>query len=766
MTPSQIIKRPFFIPLVLLMVFLFVKDRFWGTQNTSHDLKKTHIYEGIIVENPEIKNEKIKHVVFITSIDGQKNIVKEKIILTTPLAQNDPLFLKNEIIKWEGKLKEPTSYKTPGVFDYKKYLFRKGITATFFAKDASLIQSLKKPKVTWWENENNKIKHKIKSCRGGPECPPTTESQSILHAILWGEESGITKDTTELFRKYGLSHLLVISGLHFVTLGYLAFVFFMSLFKLSSNLLLHFPCRRVSAGLTFIVLTLYYFFCETNPSITRSYIGASLFLFALVLEKQYDLLNILFLAGCVILVTDPSSLFDPSFQFSFLAVSSLFFIYPKFSEKFDFLKNNFDKKDKKSFIKRFGKNILQKIMALFLANLSITLGLTPFLIYHFHEISWNGLMMNLWAVPLVEAVIVPVGLVGLVVSLFSQVLSGFIFKVDLWLIDFFLYLLKNVFNFLPNPSLVFMPRWFEMVSYYGLILSFLLVVSKKIKLVLRTTCFLIFIGSVFFWVWNFYSDKFEITQIDVGQGDSILINLPSQKYILIDGGGSPYFDTGENTVLPFLLHQRIPYLSAVVATHADTDHYLGLISVLKRYRVHELWWNGFDKNDPLYAELFETAKKYGVKIRALKANDIILWEGSSITTLSPFHDHNSVTEWKDNNQSLVLQIASNKHTALFTGDIEKSKEEELVKIYGSKLKSDYLKTPHHGSKSSSSELFLKTVSPQRATLGAGVNNRFGHPHFSIIERYKNLGVKMYRTDIDGTVKIGFSKKIEEKIISP
>lgn len=716
-------------------------------------LDRKRSFEGEIVEAPQMKGDKIKLTLSLNRVlTSPPRETFGKILLTLLGDATD--LRKGDQIRFATKLKEPLNYKNPGGFDYVRYLKRKGIAATAFIKSEKSIGLLERAPLSPWERGITRFKEKTKerlSQQGN------REGQGIIVALLWGDHSLLDLKTKELFRSQGINHLLIISGLHFAIFSFLVFQFILNLTRLFPRLLLLLNVRKLAAVGTLLFLTLYYFFCEPSPSITRAYIAIVCYLVALLLNRSRDWLNVLFLAALIILVIEPANLFNLSFQFSFTAVLSLVLIFPVLRRRIVKAQDR-EEEGKQPRYKRASRWVLGKFVDLFLVNLSIFIGLTPLLIFYFHRLQGFSILMNLWAVPYFEIFVVPLGLIALVIQMISPSFSSLLFSLDLEFIRGTLWMLQKASDSLPQPWLVFPPRPWELLVYYILVLTLILQIRPRFKKTIVFAILVIFLADVGWTLRSMYvGDEFKITHLDVGQGDSLLVELPGAKRVLVDGGGSPFFDIGENVLIPFLLYKRIPHLDAVCATHSDLDHYGGLVSLIKNYRIQELWWNGVPDQSPAYRELFELAKSRGVKIVSLK---------KGMTFSVGLKDHFDVLspgevarkEKKDNNHSLVFRIAAQGHTALLTGDIEKSIEQRLIRNNSPTLKADYLKVPHHGSKTSSSKAFLQKVQPKLATASMRYQNWFGHPHPYVLGRFKDLGIPFYRTDHHGAIEIDFKEK--------
>jgi competence protein ComEC len=251
--------------------------------------------------------------------------------------------------------------------------------------------------------------------------------------------------------------------------------------------------------------------------------------------------------------------------------------------------------------------------------------------------------------------------------------------------------------------------------------------------------------------------RLEVSVLDVGQGDSIFTAFPDGRTMLIDGGGQPGsewvgghrsgVDIGEQVVSPYLWSRGVKSLDVVALTHAHHDHLDGLHSVLENFRVRELWV-GHDEETPAYESLRREARRRGVAIVHQTSGEHFNWAGVDGDFLWPA-DATAVAQ-ASNDDSLVLRLADNQMRFLLPGDIQNKVEDKLVKDRAP-LAADFLKVPHHGSKTSSTELFLAAVAPRVAVVSVGDANPFGHPAANVVERYEHFGVRLFRTDRDGAV---------------
>lgn len=249
----------------------------------------------------------------------------------------------------------------------------------------------------------------------------------------------------------------------------------------------------------------------------------------------------------------------------------------------------------------------------------------------------------------------------------------------------------------------------------------------------------------------------EVTVLDVGQGDSIFTAFPDGRTMLVDGGGlagaewyggyRTGIDVGEEVVSPYLWSRGLKKLDILALTHAHHDHLDGLRAVLANFHVAQLWV-GRDEETPAYEGLLAQARAGGVSISHEFAGSKFDWDGVEGRVLWP--QDPSATSTASNNNSLVLRLTDGKITFLLPGDVEQKVEAELVH-QGESLTADFLKVPHHGSKTSSTEAFLDAVAPKVAVISVGEANPFGQPFPDVVERYHTWGARLFHTDRDGAV---------------
>ena len=243
----------------------------------------------------------------------------------------------------------------------------------------------------------------------------------------------------------------------------------------------------------------------------------------------------------------------------------------------------------------------------------------------------------------------------------------------------------------------------------------------------------------------------EVIFFDVGQGDAIFIETPKKHQILIDGG--------PGVVILEKLAKSMPFydrtIDLIILTHPEFDHLSGFNEVLKKYKVSNILWTGIVRDTAEYKEWKKLIEEEKAEIFIAKAGQKILWESETnnyMEVLYPFENLEGKVFEDSNNTSIISKLVFGKNSFLFTGDAYKNVEGELINKKA-EIDSDVLKVSHHGSKTSSSEEFIKSVSPQIAVISAGIGNKYGHPHQEVLELLEKYDIKILRTDKDGDIKI-------------
>lgn len=241
-----------------------------------------------------------------------------------------------------------------------------------------------------------------------------------------------------------------------------------------------------------------------------------------------------------------------------------------------------------------------------------------------------------------------------------------------------------------------------------------------------------------------------VSYIDIGQGDSQLIELPEGKNILIDAGDRD----GADKLINYLKERKVKKLDTVIITHPHLDHFGGLLKTLKIFPVGQVLDSGAPTTASTYLKLLKELSTQKVKFKVSRKGDQINYaKGITLKILAPEEPLFEDTRSDTNNSSVVAKLTYNKISFLFTGDIESESQNKMIKENPADLKADFLKVAHHGSRYTTSQEFLDEVKPKFAFISVGVGNSYEHPHEETLKRLKESKIKIYRTDLDGTILV-------------
>ena len=478
---------------------------------------------------------------------------------------------------------------------------------------------------------------------------------------------------------------------------------------------------------------------------------ASAFLAAILLDRYRNPLNAVAIAAFLILLISPTSLWDPSFQLSFSSVLGIILLTPPLYRLLfpqDPLISSTRKKGM-----RVKRGIALSLIASF-AALSVT---SPIVAFHFHRLSIMGILSNALIIPLVGLGILPLGLLCLVFIPIFPPLAALLAKMAAELSCWGIRAMESIAS-LPFASfyLPSLTTW-EMVLFYSFIASLLWLKMPPLKKMVLALMLSLMLFDISYWGLKGYLGKgMRITFLDVGQGDCALVEFPRGKRMLIDGGGLyGDFDVGERVVAPFLWKKRIFCVDYLVLSHPQPDHYKGFLFIAKHFRVREFWHNGMMNPSPTYQQLLAVVREKGIKMITVEDGFFRSVKSAHVEILHPPREWiTQKPQMSDpiNNNSLVLKISFGNHSFLFTGDVAREGEIRLLRE-GKKLHAQLIKVPHHGSRTSSTYYFVKTVAPLYAVFSVGLRNPFHFPNQRVMERYREFGCQVLRTDQNGAIMV-------------
>lgn len=678
-----------------------------------------------ILENKysKISDMPIKEMVTIISDIQEKEYKKvctakivrnnKKILINIKMSQDIPSIKYGDSLYIEGEFKQPEEARNYKGYNYKQYLKTKKIIGTVELEKVKILKS-----------SNGSFIHNIqKYIRDTINGTLTDEEGNLLLAILLGDKDKLSEDIQESFNTSNLSHMLAVSGAHvsYIILG-LTYVLQNSIIGKKN-------------GKIVCIIFLLAFMAITNftPSVTRACIMAILTLFSSIIYRKSDVYTNISVAALITLIFNPYGLLDLGFQLSYGGTIGIIIFIKRIQEK----KSN--------------SKVINYIKQMALVSIYANIIIIPIMMYHFNTVSFTFIISNIMASPIL-GIIVITGFLFIIASITVKPLTRLI-AIFIKPILSILIKISQICSKLPFSNiLVVTPYMFNVISYYAIILY--CIKSKKNNKCKIIICLLIVLILINFIIYIF-PQKLRIFFIDVGQGDSTLIITPDKKTVLIDGGGSDSFDVGEKVLLPYLLDRRILKIDYVLISHFDTDHATGVAQILGKIDVSSIILTRQLEENDIYRHILSIAKEKKIKLIYVKEGDVLKIGGIKISIIHP--ENKLMINNPMNNNSIVCKVEYNSFSMLLTGDIE-MEAEELILRKNINLKADVLKVAHHGSKTSTTGEFLKAINPKVALIGVGKNNNFGHPSNEVIQRLKENGTRIYRTDENGEISITVNKK--------
>ncbi|WP_226656799.1 DNA internalization-related competence protein ComEC/Rec2 [Pseudalkalibacillus hwajinpoensis] len=699
-----------FVSLTFLLFFsytAFVN----GTNFTS--LKEGEVaLNGKITSLPQIEGDSLSFEIKTVS----ENLKVQYYIATEKEKNELKLLQVGHTCSLTGSLKPPSHLRVPSLFDYERYLYHKKIHWIYVLNDKPSCESLSESFIIKIQQYRQHVMTDI-------ALTYPSQIQGIAASLLVGDRSLLPTDVIEAYQELGLSHVLAVSGLHVSVIGGLIFW-----------IVIRIGVTREKAYSTlFLFYPFYLIFTGGAPSVVR----ASLMAMAVVLSLRYQLkinpLDGIAVACLITLLVNPYYAYHIGFQLSFLIAFALIVSSQTILLRYQH-----------PFTKLLALSILAQVISF------------PLVIYHFYQISFLSLGLNLIYVPFISIIVLPTLLLLFLLNhlsltfLFTPV-SELLATVITFIHQFFLFLSELNMNVVIGA-----------MSEGGLILSLAICYSVALlwergEIMKAGFIWLLYCGILY--IVPYLSPSGEISFIDVGQGDSIVITLPfKQQVILIDTGGKPgfgedekwrekdsIFDTGRDIVLPYLKSKGIREVDLLILTHGDFDHAGGAAEVLEGIPIKKILLDQSKEQTEIEMNLLQTAREKKIPVTNAK-------EGQSWSVgEAQFTIIQALQTEEENDGSIIMQANVGGYRWLFTGDLEEEGERQL--LYKKSLSQiDVLKVGHHGSATSSSKEFLETISPMLAVISVGENNRYGHPNEEVVNRYKELGISILRTDVYGTIR--------------
>ncbi|MFB9973593.1 DNA internalization-related competence protein ComEC/Rec2 [Allobacillus sp. SKP2-8] len=610
----------------------------------------------------------------------------------------------------EMSIEQVNQATNPGQFDYRSFLNHQGIHG--IAYDATIEECVGSSFVSPLYEYRDRLLEQIDDVFS-----PNTSMW--MKALLFGERSNFDDQLMESFQFWNLSHLLAISGLHVGLLLALSYAVLYFGFRIS---------KESAMNILLVSIPVYIVLAGSQPSVIRAGLMAVLVILVTKLKMTVKLLDVLAIIYIISLVFDPYLFYQLSFQFSFLVTCSLI----------------------------LSKQIITTDGWLWTSikiSLISQLALLPLQFYHFYYTNVLSFLLNLLFVPYFTVFMLPVLITLLLLQLLHTPFAVLLEKLFIWINQPMMDALVGLEQFSIAQWIVGKPSILVIGIYYVIFLIMMAMWNRG-KLRFTAVFAIALIGC--WWMQQalpYMDNAYRITMLDVGQGDSFVIELPRRSGVLmVDAGEEVVYShldqsnrNTKNIIQPFLWSKGITQIDALLISHFDYDHVAGGKEIMDSFKPKGLFIAARQDLEPI-------TRYFGDKYQPihLMHGHRLQFGGGTIEVIAPKTNRSSGSE---NNHSLVFILEVDGHRTLFAGDLEESGERRILQRNLPPI--DLLKVAHHGSKTSTSEAFIREVGVdvKNALISVGEDNTFNHPSQVVIKRLEDHGIKVWRTDTHGAVEM-------------
>lgn len=603
----------------------------------------------------------------------------------------------------------------------------------------------------YFSNVLNKVCNR-KAGPGGVE-DITKDKDSVFLAMLMGDKSKLEEEVKELYSLSGISHVLAISGLHISIIG-------MSIYNLMRKKFRF----AISAIVSLVPVMIFGMMSGFAVATARAITMFVLKLIGEVLGRNYDYITAISFAALWMLCDCPFVLFNSGFQMSFAAIIAIVLVLEKIKE-----------------LLKIENKIAEKIIG----SVTVSFVMAPVIAWNYYQLPTYSFLLNLIVVPLMS-VVVTSGILGMLAGGLSISLGKILILPGAVVLEVYEFICEKI-NKEPFANVIVgKPELVTVLIFYVLFIALIFillkitkkrkekllkvekqigregkiiesksVILKKEKRYIRKVRSVFSLGSIaiIMLMYIHLPKGFQVSFMDVGQGDGIFIRSDNGMNITIDGGSTDIKKVGEYRIMPFLKAGGVGKIDYAIITHTDADHINGLLEIMEKSGSGGIKIDNIvvplllEFEDESYNNFINAAKRKGINVLYIKSGEYMEFGNTKIKCIHP----GSIKEENINDYSTVLSLDYGDLSMLFTGDISSKVEPEIK----SKLSEKYtfLKVPHHGSKYSTSKEFLSQINPSFSIISSGKDNSYGHPHRETLERLKENGSRILRTDMLGEITI-------------
>ncbi|MDE1163294.1 MAG: ComEC/Rec2 family competence protein [Acidobacteriaceae bacterium] len=700
-----------------------------------------------------------------------------------------PALRCGDVLRLPMRLQVPDEYRDAGAWSRREFLLQQGIgleakaagekvivaqhgrvSATCHLREAQRWAVARMDRFVQWQ----------RTLRWPKSLRLRAGDEGTLQAMLFGERSGLAMNWRQELERTGTFHLVVVSGLH-VTLLAGALLWLL--------LRLRVP-ERVAIPVTLLLMLGFALLTGFGVPVQRALLMCAVYLLARMLQRERSAMNALGMAAMAVLLLDPRALFTASFQMTFCVIVAAAGVAAPIAERsygrYHVTLNTLKKVEADAWLapdlvsfrvavrlwravlrdgvwRPLGACVVPALRLFFtlcdalLFGAAVELCMALPVAVHFHRAALLALPVNVVAVPLMFVLLV-LTVVMFLLSLMSAWLAAPVAAIVALGLHFLQAIVGHAGGLsaaewrLPGPDAV------RVVAACAAIAVACWALRAKARWAWSGAAVLA-AAMAFAVLWlprpQFSAGLLEVTAVDVGQGDSLLVVTPEGRTLLVDAGGpvggvrpQERWDIGEDVVSPYLWSRGVARLDAMALTHAHSDHMGGMLAVLRNFRPRELWLSVAPGKAEGLQRLVAEAQQMGVRVRWLRAGDA---PAPGVVVLAPEAGYSNPRE-AANNDSLVLDVRAGHAEALLEGDAERSSEAAMV-ANGKLHPVTLLKVGHHGSRTSTTEAFAAAVRPKAAMVSVGRRNTFGHPRWEVLETLEMEGTRVFRTDRLGAVTV-------------